>query len=295
LSLSSDDVLLGRKPKARREHKPGSGRSRGKQPGARGRHLPWAQVPDKTVCHRPPGVCGCGADLAGAADAGIERSRQVHDLPPVAVEITQHDVWRVRCGCGREHAGALPADVATVPSSSGVNLRALVTYLIVYQHVPVQRCVQLVADLAGGTGPPAGFCHGMLSRCAAVLADVIKLIKAAVTLAEVAGFDETPLRCGPAGQKKYVLSGSTETAVAYYLGGRDLGSFEAFGILPSFAGSRCTTATPATSTVPGRTSPDTRHAVLTCPATTRTRPSATPPRSGWPRHSGPARPDPRLA
>jgi hypothetical protein len=32
------------------------------------------------------------------------------------------------------------------------------------------------------------------------------------------------------------LSGSTETAVAYHLGGRDLGSFTAFGILPSFAG-----------------------------------------------------------
>lgn len=160
LSPSSDDVLPGRKPKARREHKPGSGRSRGKQPGARGPHLPWAEVPDKTVCHRPPGVCGCGADLAGAADVGIERSHQVHDLPPFAAEITQHDVWRVRCGCGREHVGAPPADVATVPSSYGVNLRALVTYLIVYQHVPVQRCVQLVADLAGGTGPSAGFCHG---------------------------------------------------------------------------------------------------------------------------------------
>ena len=117
LSPSSDDVLPGRKPKARREHKPGSGRNQGKQPGARGRHLPWAEVPDKTACHRPPRACGCRADLAGAADAGIERSHQVHDQPPAAAQITQHDVRRVRCGCGPEHAGALPADVATVPSS----------------------------------------------------------------------------------------------------------------------------------------------------------------------------------
>jgi len=76
----------------------------------------------------------------------------------------------------------------------------------------------------------------MLGRCAALLGDVVMLIKTAVTLAAVAGFDETVIRCGPAGRKRYVLSGSTETPVVYHLGGRDLGSFAAFGILPSFAG-----------------------------------------------------------
>jgi hypothetical protein len=177
-----------------------------------------------------------GADLAAAADVGIERSHQVHDLPPVAVEVTQHDVWRVRCGCGREHVAPAPAGVPAAPSSYGVNLRALVVYLIIYQHVPVERCVRLIADLTGGTGPSAGFVHGMLARCAAVLDEVVALIKAAVITAAVAGFDETTIRCGPAGQKKYILSGSTETVVAYHLGGRDLGSFTAFGILPAFGG-----------------------------------------------------------
>lgn len=38
--------------------------------------------------------------------------------------------------------------------------------MLVYQHVPVQRCVQLIADLIGGTGPSDGFVHGMLARCA---------------------------------------------------------------------------------------------------------------------------------
>ena len=233
---SSDDVLPGRGgPKGRPASRDGR-RRRGKQPGAEGRWLGWAQVPDKTVCHRPAGRCGCGADLAAAADVGIERSHQVHDLPPVAVEVTQHDVYRVRCGCGREHVAALPGDVPAAPSSYGVNLKALVVYLIIYQHVPVERCVQLIADLTGGTAPSAGFVHGMLSRCAAVLGEVVALIKTAVIAAAVAGFDETTIRCGPAGQKKYILSGSTETAVAYHLGGRDLGSFAAFGILPAFAG-----------------------------------------------------------
>jgi transposase len=233
---SSDDVLPGRGgPKGRAASRDGR-RRRGKQPGAEGRWLGWAEIPDETVCHRPAGHCRCGADLAGAADVGVERSHQVHDLPLVAVEVTQHDVYRVRCGCGREHVGSLPGDVPAAPASYGVNLKSLVVYLIVFQHVPAERCVQLIADLTGGAAPSAGFVHGMLSRCAAVLDEVVALIKTAVTVAAVAGFDETMIRCGPAGQKKYIWSGSTETAVAYYLGGRDLGSFTAFGILPAFAG-----------------------------------------------------------
>jgi hypothetical protein len=234
---SSDDVRPGR---GGQQGKPardaGACRRRGKQPGAQGRWLGWAAVPDASVCHRPQGRCECGADLAAAADVGIERSHQVHDLPPVAIEVTQHDVYRVRCCCGREHVAALPGDVPAAPSGYGVNLKALVVYLVIYQHVPVERCVRLIADLTGGAAPSAGFVHGMLARCAAVLGEVVKLIRTAVTLAAVAGFDETTIRCGPAGQKKYILSGSTETAVAYCLGGRDLGSFETFGILPEFAG-----------------------------------------------------------
>jgi transposase len=166
----------------------------------------------------------------------VERSHQVHDLPEISVTVIQHDVWRVRCGCGREHVGTLPPGMPAVPASYGPALKALVVYLIVYQHVPVERCVRLIADLTGGTAPSAGFVHGMLARCAGVLGEVVKLIKTAVTLAAVAGFDETTIRCGPAGSRKYVLSASTEAAVAYHLGGRDLGSFTAFGILPSFAG-----------------------------------------------------------
>ncbi len=197
---SSDDVLPGRQPPDSGRRGGGAARrGRGKQPGAEGRWPGWADAPDETKCHRPAGRCACGADLATAADVRVERSHQVHDLPEIAIKVTQHDVWRVRCGCGREHAGTLPPGVPAVPSSYGPGLKALVVYLIVYQHVPVERCVQLIADLTGGRAPSAGFVHGMLARCAAVLTEVVKLIKTSVTLAAVAGFDETTIRCGPAG------------------------------------------------------------------------------------------------
>jgi hypothetical protein len=231
---STDDLPGRAKPAARRARK--SGRARGKQQGAKGSALSWMAMPDETVPHRPQGSCGCGANLADAQDVRIERSHQVHDLPEVQIRVWQHDVYRVRCDCGAEHVGQLPPEVSTAPASYGANIRALVVYLLVYQHVPVQRCVRLIADLTGGTGPSDGFVHGMLARCAAAVTEVVTGIKTLITLAHVVGFDETTLRCGQAGRKKYVLSASTENACAYYLGGRDLESFTEFGILPAFAG-----------------------------------------------------------
>src|SRR5438876_9976482 len=69
---SSDD-LPGRVPPGRERRGKGSKRGRGKQPGAPGMSMAWAE-PDGVIEHRPAGVCGCGADLAGAADLGVARS-----------------------------------------------------------------------------------------------------------------------------------------------------------------------------------------------------------------------------
>jgi hypothetical protein len=76
----------------------------------------------------------------------------------------------------------------------------------------------------------------MLARCARAVAEVVTVIKTLITAAHVVGFDETTLRCGPAGAKKYVLSASTDNATVYHLGGRDLDSLAKAGILPQFAG-----------------------------------------------------------
>ncbi|MDP9185209.1 MAG: IS66 family transposase [Actinomycetota bacterium] len=231
----STDDLPGRRAPAPRRAK-GSGRGRGKQPGAAGSALPWVVKPDEHVPHRPDGDCACGADLAGALEMGVERSHQTHDLPEIRVVVRQHDIYRVRCGCGREHVATLPGDVSPAPSSYGLNLRSLVVYLLVYQHVPVARCVELIADLTGGTGPSTGFVHGMLDRAAATLHEVIDLIKTLITLSHVVGFDETTLKTGPAGTKRHVLSAVTELYSLFGLGGRDLDSFRDFDVLPEFAG-----------------------------------------------------------
>ena len=52
----------------------------------------------------------------------------------------------------------------------------------------------------------------------------------------VAGFDETTLRSGPAGEKKYVHGAFTERYSAFWLSTRNLEAMEDAGILPGSAG-----------------------------------------------------------
>jgi hypothetical protein len=66
----------------------------------------------------------------------------------------------------------------------GLNLRALAAYLVVFQHLPVARAPQLIADVTGAR-PSAGWISSVLTTVAAVLVDVEKLIKTLVTMAHV--------------------------------------------------------------------------------------------------------------
>ena len=89
------------------------------------------------------------ADLADAADLGVARSFQQEEIPAAAAERVQHDLHEARCACGRTHAAGRPAGVPDSALSIGPRLRALAVYLVVFQHVPVERCRQLIADVTG--------------------------------------------------------------------------------------------------------------------------------------------------
>jgi len=230
----STDDRPGANRAARRAAKP-TGRRRGKQPGAPGSGLGFVADPDVTVDHFPDGTCPCGLPLTGGTDGVVIGSHQVHDVPPVTVTVTQHDRHRLVCGCGRVHTAARPPQVLGARSSYGPNIQALVIYLLVFQHLPVHRAAQLITDLTGAT-PSTGYVHSMLGRGAATLTEATTTIRAQVIASPVVGFDETTLRVGPAGSTKHVLSANTDLLTAFWLGGRDLATFHAFGILDAFTG-----------------------------------------------------------
>ncbi|MGH3846939.1 MAG: IS66 family transposase [Pseudonocardiaceae bacterium] len=234
---SSSDDVPGRTPPKKKQQQPaqpGKKRRRGKQPGAPGTAMCW-DVPDKTIPHHPEGTCECGRDLAGAQDLGPAVSAQQMEVPEPRAMRVQHDMHAAVCACGREHTAPRPPGVPDAPLSVGPRLRALVVYLLVYQHVPVERCRRLLADMAGAEVSD-GFIHSCLRKAASALREVVKLIKALITAAYVAGFDETTLRAGAKGIKKYVQGAFTGQYTLLFLGERTLASFRKFGILEHFAG-----------------------------------------------------------
>lgn len=236
MAPSSDD-LPGRKPPRRQRRaaeRAEKKRERGKQPGSPGAAMRW-EAADRTEDHYPEGACSCGLDLAGAADLGVARSYQQQEIPAAAAQRVQHDLHSARCACGKAHVAPRPAGVPDSALSIGPRIRALAVYLVVFQHVPVERCRELIRDVAGAE-VSTGFIHSCLARAADLAAGVVRLIRALITAAGVAGFDETTLRSGPAGEKKYVHGAFTEQYSAFHLGTRSLETMKEAGILPGFAG-----------------------------------------------------------
>ena len=165
MAPSADD-LPGRVPPAAKPERGSGGRRPGKQPGAAGSHLAWAENPDKTVPCFPQGACACGADLAGAADLGVAASNQIVDIPLETATVTQHDLHEVACRCGRVHrAEAPPGAGAAGTVTYGLALQAWCVCLIAAHAIPVHRCAELIEALTGAK-PSPGFVHGMIRRAA---------------------------------------------------------------------------------------------------------------------------------
>jgi transposase len=166
----------------------------GKQPGAPGAHLAQVAEPDEVVEHVPDRCGGCGADLAGAAVVGVQ-ARQVFDLPRLRLTVAEHRAQRRRCACGQVTAAAFPAH-ARAAACYGPGVRALVCHLLVYQHLPVDRAAQLLADVLGA--PMAtGTLAGVVAEAAGGLAGFVEVVRRRLATAPVAHFDESVRREAP--------------------------------------------------------------------------------------------------
>jgi transposase len=232
----SMDAQPGRKrPRPRR--RADGGRSQGRQPGAPGSHLAWSASPDERAGCFPEGSCRCGAALAGAADLGVAASHQQVEIPLVTARVIQHDRHAVRCGCGQVTCAPAPQGAGAPGTVTyGPNLQAWCVCLMAAHAVPVHRCAELIASLAGAA-PSAGFIHGMLARAAAAVTTANTLIRALVIAAPAVSCDETPIRAGPgpAWRKRWLLVAATPLLTYYALADRDTASFTAF-VLPDLAG-----------------------------------------------------------
>jgi len=72
--------------------------------------------------------------------------RQVFDIPPMRVEVTEHRAEMKCClGCGQQVRGQFPAAVSHAAQYGNHGL-AFMVYLNAYQLVPMRRVVELLGD-----------------------------------------------------------------------------------------------------------------------------------------------------
>jgi transposase len=168
-----------------------SGRKPGGQKGHPGSTLAQVAEPDETVRHEPGPCGGCGADLAQAPEVGVER-RQVFDLPPMRVRVTEHQLITRRCACGVTSCGIAPEEV-TAAVQYGPRITAIILYLYVGQFLSKKRTAQALAELFG-TPISEGTIARMTARAADGLEEFLAVVGERIANAPVAGFDETGLR-----------------------------------------------------------------------------------------------------
>jgi len=204
----------------------------GKQPGDPGARLKLADRPDAVVEHRPKRCSGCGQGLGDAEVTATER-RQVFDLPTRRLEVTEHRATTCRCACGATTKAAFPPP-ARATTCYGPAVRALATYLLARQHLPVGRAAELLSD-ALGAPVSTGWLAGLCLEAADGLGGFLEELRRQLRAADVLHADETGARISGARHWFHVAATDLLTLLDCHER-RGVQAFEAMAVLPFFAG-----------------------------------------------------------
>lgn len=210
-----------------------SGKQSGGQPGHPGHTLRQVETPNHIIVHPVAQCLSCGTELGAVPAAGYE-ARQVFDLPPLQLEVTEHRAESKSCpGCGAAHRAPFPPAISQAVQS-GAGIKGLAVYLMNYQWLPLRRTRELLADLFGPAVSEATLAQAA-AFCAQELSDSETLIKQGVQAAAVAHFDETGLYVES--QRQWLHVASTESLTHYARHPqRGAQAMDEIGILPAFAG-----------------------------------------------------------
>jgi len=209
-----------------------SGRSVGGQPGHVGNTLSKSATPDIIERHSVVECENCHADLSLQTTEDIE-SRQVFDIPPLKIQVTEHQAERKTCACGHKNAAKFPDHVKS-SLGYGPGMKSLAVYMMIYQLLPYDRCEEFFRDIFQA-GPCCGTLQNILAECHTNLKPVEEQIKLQIQQAAIAHFDETGIRVD---KKLYWLHSAGTNQHTVYTAHEKRGkvAMDKAGILSGFKG-----------------------------------------------------------
>lgn len=203
---------LGKSPRTTSLRENGKNNSGG-QTGHKGETLKQIALPDIVKQHVLITCPDCDCSLLSTPVIGVVR-RQVFDIPPPKIEVTEHqaEVKYCKC-CNKTITAAFPASVLA-PVQYGEVIRSWSVYYQ-YQHfIPEDRLQQLFSDLYGiqlATATLTGYNRTAFDALASFEESVLSSVKTAA----VKNLDETGFRVG--GKTQWLHVASTKTATYYHV------------------------------------------------------------------------------
>ena len=212
----------------RKSEKPAGG-----QAGHPGQTLEWNSHPDFIETHTVDSCSVCGRSLSAVPVTEVF-ARQVFDIPPIELLVTEHQV-EVKCcpDCGQMSQGDFPFEASNVVQY-GPRLKGVMVSVMAGQLLPSARTCECLSDLLG-VNVSEGTLYNVRAQCNELIAPIDAAIKQAIATAEVVHFDETGFRVN---QQLWWLHVAATNGLTYYFVHPKRGriAMDEMEILPEFAG-----------------------------------------------------------
>ena len=209
-----------------------TGKKPGGQKGHKAGNLAPVQKPDIIERHKVCFCKQCGKSLSNQPATGYD-TRQVFDLPPQKIIITEHSAETKQCSCGCYNTASFPEGV-TQKVQYGPHITAQIVLMNTGHFIPVQRTQEYFKDLCGHI-ISTGTIINMLTRASQGLEHFEKGIKKALINSSVLNGDEPAIQVGK--KLHWVHSLSTSKMVLYNIHQkRGRKAMDEFGVLPYFNG-----------------------------------------------------------
>jgi transposase len=183
---SSDGFKRVEKTKSEREK---TERTTGGQKGHKGHTLQFSKTPDHVIVHELKECASCGKSLDTVEVEEYDR-RQVLDVPPIKIEVTEYRAEIKTCPCCHKKQQAPFLDEVKEPIRYGKRLEALMMYWHHYQLIPYDRVVEMLEDLCDHS-MSEGTIANMTRRLSKKLENTEEQIKQRILQSYAVNMDET--------------------------------------------------------------------------------------------------------